>query len=135
VKLVYMTRVGMRAHLRPHSFDILPNVTNVPPPKKRHLYIGDNPFMPQVLFKSRLGGNAGLDHPLAKWWTPSPIAVRYYKAVELARIKWAAKAGLGPDIDPGKVAAEKAMAAEAAEAAKAAALAEKPGRRSARARA
>jgi len=99
VKLSYFTRVGMRAHLFPEKYAILPNVTDVPPPKKRHIYLPDNPALPPLLFKSRLPP-AAVNSALAKFWTPSPLAIKYMRAAEQARQKTAAAAAAAKTAEP-----------------------------------
>ena len=97
VKLVYFTRLGMRAHLYPERFAILPSAPSIPPPKKRHLFV---PYdlegvIPPVLFKARVTAGS----PLAKFWTPSPVATNYLAAVA-QRDANRAKLGIKPPADP-----------------------------------
>lgn len=41
VKLVWFNRVTLRAHVKPHKFDILPRSNGVPPPRYRAKYLPD----------------------------------------------------------------------------------------------
>ena len=93
MKLVYFTRLGMRAHLYPEKFSILPVATNIPPPKKRHIYLPYDTAgaIPPLLWKSRIAAAS----PLAKFWTPSPRATRYLQAEELRQQAMAAAAAGG----------------------------------------
>ncbi len=106
VKLVYFTRLGLRAHLYPHKFAILPVCTNIPPPKKRHIYMPYDDSIPPLLFKSRLTANS----PLAKYWVPSPIATRYMRVQDQIFKLKAARAGTKTAAAPAPAAAPKKAA-------------------------
>jgi len=47
IKYVYYNGRGLRAHLRPEKFAILPRSSGIPPPKRRHRYLDQFPnFVP-----------------------------------------------------------------------------------------
>jgi hypothetical protein len=102
----------MRAHLYPEKFDILPVASNIPPPKKRHIFLPYREDMPPLLFKSRIAANS----PLAKYWTPSQLATKYIRAMAQLEAK---KAGAKGDATPAATAAAPAKPAKAKESASA----------------
>lgn len=48
VKMIWYNRLGLRAHLKPHKFDLLPRTTGTPPPRYRKKYPKHNPDDPQA---------------------------------------------------------------------------------------